>query len=95
MQLDWSRKHNMELKQLIDEAETENFNDKFKNQLYVMIDKMAQKGPIKQGNAEAANIGVVDLLLQISSITTQDKTGKRVEEVQFLQFRLNLLIIYV
>lgn len=75
MQLDWSSKDNVELKQLIAEAETENFGHEFKNQLYVMVEKMAQDGLIKQGKAEPANIGVVDLLIQISSITNQDKTA--------------------
>ena len=68
LKLDWSRDNNQQLKKLIFEAEIDNFDHEFENRLYMMIEKMAQNEIIKQGNAEAANLGVVDLLVLIKDL---------------------------
>lgn len=86
LKLDWSRDNNQQLKKLIVEAEIDNFDHEFENRLYMMIEKMAQNEIIKQGNAEAANLGVVDLLVLISYIKNQDETGKLFQMASLLFF---------
>lgn len=78
LKLDWSSVNNMQLKQLIAEADADNFDDEFQQQLYLMIEKLAEKRTNEQGKAEAANLDVVDLLLLISYFSNQEKIGKLV-----------------